>query len=100
MKDCNTCRYCYNEGGEYTYYVCELFGDDAGDFEKGEGCCLHHTEVKKAIRLLECVSSWEYRSFPNAPTDYEKKMLAKAIAEYNAYMKHLEQKYGVTDDEI
>lgn len=101
MKDCNNCRYCYDAGGECAYYVCQLFGGELElvGFAKGDGCCLHHTEVKKAIRLLECVRSWEYRSFPDAPTDYERKMLAKAIAEYNEYFNHLKKKYGVTDDE-
>ena len=94
MKDCNNCKHMYDAGGECSCYVCELFGEDIPSaLEKGDGCCLHPKEVKKAINLRDHHLSWCYRGYGRPLTDQEKRMIEKTSKEYNKYMLHLMEKY-------
>ena len=95
MKNCDNCRHIYDAGGECSYYVCELFGDDVpSEFAKEDGCCLHPNEVKKAIRLQACALSWNFIGYGRELTAQEKRMVQKTSQEYSKYMKHLEEKYS------
>lgn len=94
MKNCDNCRYMYDAGGECAWYVCELFGDDVpSEFAKGDGCCLHPNEVKKANRLKDRALSWTFIGYSRELTAQEKRMIKKTSAEYNEYMNHLRKKY-------
>lgn len=100
MKNCNNCRHIYNAGGEYSCYACELFGEDVpNEFAKGDGCCLHINELKKAIRLQERVLSWQYVGYRRELTPLEERMIKKTSQEYNKYMEHLKKKYAEEKDD-
>lgn len=95
MKSCDNCRHIYNAGGEYSCYVCELFGEDIPyEFEKEDGCCLHPNEVKKAIRLKDCALSWEFMGYGKELNAQEKRLQRKVCEDFNKYMKHLKEKYA------
>ena len=95
MKNCDNCRHMYNAGGEYSCYVCDLFGEGVpSEFAKEDGCCLHPNEVKKAIRLQDRALSWSFIGYSKEPTALETRLMQKASQEYVKYMEHLKKKYS------